>query len=593
MSYHCELKRQNMRQDSMKGGKCFGTSVYNKFQQRNASAVKLTSTDIFYSLSSAVVSVLATFPIDDDEVYQNGSGFFVASDLILTAASVVFLNGFTRVPPPITGVELARAKTYTVKVQNAAQTGDAYFYNAKLRYVSPSFDLALLELLPPIDDCTPSISTHPVLHWGESRCLAIGEKVYVIGDNIDNQSMGIIEGTVINNVNNDNFLGPDTGGDFNRNYWGFEAVLSTNPIRSGNIGGPVINEYGRVVGVVSGLDNLAVLDANLVGGHYNPFTADNDLTITPQKHIEYGDLYTARLIRTVSVAQHVAQKIVQIFLAGPADKCTGGFLKLIKDPFGNYYQFLYGYIGINAYEAFGLKYLNLLPDIQYRRQRGFVLLGTEVDSPAGSNSITGDPGPFPNIYSGGVVSETNELYLLTSINGSPLGIGDGQIQFTTVTRLHIGGDLVEIRYRLGSENFGKSHCLQIELANIPAASDLPPNFISSVPIARGVLKREMEDEVVSRGFGGKKIVNVLSKLASHSDLLFKMLEKFNLEHFDKNEDGKVTPAEIVSVVVETGIDAVSNVLELEKITPVGVLNAVVESVEENVVSSESVEVVPS
>ena len=341
MPYRCELKKQNMRQDSMKSGKCFGNSVYSKFQQRNASAVKLTATDIYYSLYPAVVSIFSTFPVDTgvnpltDVVYQTGSGFFVAGDLIVTAASVVFLKDQARDPATFSGVELARAQTYRVRVQNAAQTGDAYFYDAKLRYVSPSFDLALLEVCPPIDDCTPSLGTHPVLHWGDSRCLAVGEKVFVIGDYLNHQTMGITEGTLIDNVYNDNYMGPDSEGNLNRSFWGFEALLSTNVVRSGNIGAPLLNEYGRVVGIISGLDNIAVLNDNLTGGNFNPdLNSGATGPVGPSEPIEYGDTYTARLVRTVSVSQHVAQKIVEIFLCGPADKCTGGFLRLVKDTFG-------------------------------------------------------------------------------------------------------------------------------------------------------------------------------------------------------------------------------------------------------------------
>jgi S1-C subfamily serine protease len=534
----------------MKDGKCFNASVYNKYQQRVRSNVKLSPTDIYYSLQGAVVSIFARTPLGDDAYAEKiGTGFFVASDRILTAASVVLYDDSQgeREPPTNAGVDIVRAQSFFVRVQNVRNKGDAYFYTAILKYVSPSFDVAMLEVLPPIDKCTPSINAHSVLKFADSRCTAIGEKVYTMGDYLNHEAIGIVEGTVLDNVYNDPRTFHDNDGNWNRNFWGFEAVLSDMEIREGNIGGPLLNEYGRVVGLISGADQ------------------DNEW-VDPSDNVErYPVDFFHGYSRVVAVSEHVLRPIVETFLAGPADEKYGCRLQLVRDPLGNFYRFIYGYLGVTAYEAFGPKYLELVPNSKYRRQRGYILLG--VQDTVVANGVPGyvsplDPGtgPFPNIYNphnSDPISPDNELYLLTSINGNPLGVGDGQVTFTTVTRLHCKGDVVEIHYRLGSEDFGKSHAVQVQLQELPQSSDFPPNFWRSDPVSRGLKKNDAQRAVLERSLGGKKVLDILLKLAGKAQSIFKFIDDHALEILDDNGDGEVTIAEGLSNALELGSAIVS------------------------------------
>lgn len=533
----CPTCLPTSRSDSMKDGKCFGAHVYENYQARSRSTVKLPPTDVYYPNRGAVVSIYTQ--IEDVLFFTKtklGSGFFVAPDIIVTAASVVLINGNeqTRTPPPYQGVDIIRANKFYVRVQNVRNKGDSYFYDARLLYVSPSFDVAMLEVIPPIDKCTPGISPHPILKFANSRNTAIGEMVYVMGDYLNHESTGISQGIVIDNVYNDpRLLDIDEN---NVNFWGFEAVVTDIDIRKGDIGGPLFNEYGRVIGIISGLD--------MFYEGYFQMEYDSDW---PYLHTK----------RAVAVAEHVVQPIIETFLCGPADEKTGCRLELIRDPLGNFYRFTYGFLGINAYEAFGPQHLALVPNSKYRRQRGFIYMNGEAGSPL-------DPvnGPFPNPWNGGDFDPTQqEMYLLTSINGNPLGVGEGQLCFTTITRLHCPGATIEIHYRLGSENFGKSHFINLTLAEFPQQFDSPPGFNDYIQTARSKKQDTTERglSLVHQAFGGRNMVKDLSKLAQNAKKIVQFLKEHGVEILDENKDGKVSFVEGVSNALELGSAALSAV----------------------------------
>ncbi|NGX38045.1 MAG: Periplasmic pH-dependent serine endoprotease DegQ [Chlamydiae bacterium] len=110
---------------------------------------------------------------------------------------------------------------------------DLKIYKAKLVGSDPRTDLAVLK----IED--PDGTEFAYLKFGNSQNVALGDDVTVIGSPITTESTvtrGIISGKNRNNCG----------------LFDIEGYLQTDaPINAGNSGGPILNENGDVIGVVS------------------------------------------------------------------------------------------------------------------------------------------------------------------------------------------------------------------------------------------------------------------------------------------------------------------------------------------------------
>lgn len=439
----------------MPKSKRYANEIYNGFKARRLERTMVDAPDIFYAFKDAVVSVHAqtTFLTGatggaEETITESGTGFFIAPGTIVTAAHLVMVDNFAglRQPPvPAAYSTFARCGKIMVMVTNVNRCGKGYLYYANLVGVSPSLDIAVLcidnKTRP---ECQPVIKDHPIFNWGCSRESAIGEKVFLIGDTPNRSSVGISQGIITDNLYGDNLLDSADPGT----YWGFEAVLSDADTMPGNSGGPLINSHCEVVGVISGMDTYA---SNVPG----PF---------PIPNLSYT---------TVAVSSKIARRVVDGLLGG-----CGPHRQLLTDPLGDYFRYQYGWLGITGFESYGPNILRAVPDAQYKVQGGFVITSLDASSPF--NGIFNNMYTFPIATPALPPSPTNEIYLITDIGCHAVGVGDGQVPFSSVTSSKLSGDKVKVTYRVGSGGFGESFCCEIELADFPFTEDLTPPLTAAV-----------------------------------------------------------------------------------------------------------------
>ncbi len=447
------------RKDSNSANR-YNSKLYNESLKRRKGTVPLTATDIYYGLKDAIVTVYTETQIrgegDDcsEVVRSQGSGFFVSKRHIVTAAHVVLFDNHcdNRYPPRMSCPLLSRVGQITVRVNNVNCSGEAYFYEATLVGVSGSLDIAVLEISD--TDSVPKLKSHPVLNWGCSRKYAIGEPAYVLADTLNAEAISISSGIVMDNLAAD--------ARFDAEYpfatWGFEAVITDASSNPGNAGGPLLDSNGRVIGVISGVEATQ---------KYNIYQS-------PQSCL------TLQSFRTVAVSEYVAHFITSAFLAGPVDESLGHHLELVNDPLGNYYRYATGSLGITGYEAFGPKYIQMVPDSKYNKQKGFVITSVDHCGPLAQL--------FTNIYSQtpiegqseAVVSKCNEIYLLTSVDSHGVGVGNSQVPISSTLLKHVPRQCIQIKYRRGSDNYGKSYVATVQLGEVSCEEDLPPQRTATI-----------------------------------------------------------------------------------------------------------------
>jgi hypothetical protein len=109
-------------------------------------------------------------------------------------------------------------------------------FTAELIYLDPACDLALLQT-------EPDGSMKPVT-FCEDEAFP-GESVYAIG-NSKGEGLCIVEGIV---------------SDVNRRVGGYDAIMISAPVTTGNSGGPVFDAEGRLLGIVqSGRTDVSAMN---------------------------------------------------------------------------------------------------------------------------------------------------------------------------------------------------------------------------------------------------------------------------------------------------------------------------------------------
>ncbi|MEH6756163.1 MAG: trypsin-like peptidase domain-containing protein [Parasphingorhabdus sp.] len=179
--------------------------------------------DIAAASRSVVRVVLAATDGDKVAFVGHGSGFVVAPDKIVTNAHVV---------------EIARQEKSVVIGIVPSQGGTSY--GGKVIAYSPGNDLALIQLqdggrLPPM-----TVFSGPVTDGAD--VVAVGYPGSV------DRAQGLNLDDLINPMSPVKTRGSVSGG---RSTKQFDTILHTAPIASGNSGGPLIDNCGRVLGANS------------------------------------------------------------------------------------------------------------------------------------------------------------------------------------------------------------------------------------------------------------------------------------------------------------------------------------------------------
>ena len=179
--------------------------------------------DIAAASRSVVRVVLITHTSDGVALVGHGSGFAVAPDLVLTNAHVV---------APL-------AEDSSMKAGIVPSQGSSGYF-AKVVAFSPRNDLALLRLAEKGSLVPATLFTGAVTD---------GEDVYAVGypDNVDH-AQGLNPSDLMSPTAPVKTRGAVSAG---RTSKGFETILHTAPLGSGNSGGPLLDACGRVIGTNS------------------------------------------------------------------------------------------------------------------------------------------------------------------------------------------------------------------------------------------------------------------------------------------------------------------------------------------------------
>ncbi len=179
--------------------------------------------DIAAASRSVVRVVLISRTSDGVRIIGHGSGIVVAPDLVLTNAHVV--------------AKLAEDPSMRAGIV-PAQGRSGYF--SKVVAYSPRNDLALLRLAEQGSLTPATLFTGPVTD---------GEDVYAVGypGNVD-QAQGLNPADLMSPTAPVKTRGAVSAG---RSTKGFDTILHTAPIGSGNSGGPLLDGCGRVIGANS------------------------------------------------------------------------------------------------------------------------------------------------------------------------------------------------------------------------------------------------------------------------------------------------------------------------------------------------------
>ena len=115
-------------------------------------------------------------------------------------------------------------------------TADGYTYPADYVASDVNNDLAVLKInLAQY----PEGVVFPSAEFGDSDLLSVGDKVYAIGNPLGIELRGTLTDGIVSAINRDVWVDNRT-----------MTLIQTNAaLNSGNSGGPLINEYGQVVGI--------------------------------------------------------------------------------------------------------------------------------------------------------------------------------------------------------------------------------------------------------------------------------------------------------------------------------------------------------
>ena len=186
----------------------FGEGVTLTVERERGGA--LTAQEIYQQVNPAVVTVMVG--VDD--------GMGVGTGVIFTADGYVITNHHVLAG----GSECMVATSY------------GYTYPAKYVAGDAGNDLAILKIYAEEDTVVP---TFPYAEFGNSDLLTVGDKVYAIGNPLGVELRGTLTDGIVSAINRDVWVDGRT-----------MTLIQTNAaLNSGNSGGPLINEYGQVVGI--------------------------------------------------------------------------------------------------------------------------------------------------------------------------------------------------------------------------------------------------------------------------------------------------------------------------------------------------------
>jgi len=136
---------------------------------------------------------------------------------------------------------------FYVEVFNVNGCGRSFIYKAFVVGADLRTGVAVYRI-DPCDiwnKCLPEPCEQPYFKWGNSKCYTAGNRVYTIADFRTTGSQSLSSGIVIDNTN--------SARDGSITY---EQIATTMDVALGAAGGPIVDQCGYLVGVITGLTNL-------------------------------------------------------------------------------------------------------------------------------------------------------------------------------------------------------------------------------------------------------------------------------------------------------------------------------------------------
>ena len=187
----------------------FGQGVTLPVERAHGEA--LTAQEVYRRVNPAVVTVMT----------ELSRGMGVGTGVIFTADGYVLTNYHV----------LSGGSDCLVA------TAAGYTYSA--RYVAGDADNDLAVLKIDTEELDAFVAVFPCAEFGDSDLLTVGDPVYAIGNPLGVELRGTLTDGIVSAINRDVWVDGRT-----------MTLIQTNAaLNSGNSGGPLINEYGQVVGI--------------------------------------------------------------------------------------------------------------------------------------------------------------------------------------------------------------------------------------------------------------------------------------------------------------------------------------------------------
>jgi S1-C subfamily serine protease len=516
-----------------KSGRTTDKERYQAYCSRVNKTPQLPGPSIYYPARDGVVTIYTSTFVGDgsgQHMYNTvGTGFFIDSKTIVTAAHNVFIPAFdgtggTRAnhsPPidPKTGTSAPnaqRVERIRVTVNNVNYCHHGYTYDAELVGACLSLDIAVLRI-PQVYGrlcAAPPISKHTVLVYEPCHGNSlIGEEVYIIGSSGNTEATGLARGMILDNLYSDNLL-RSTGYGFSdrdrgNGFWAFESLMLDATVLPGNSGSPVLNSYGKIIGMIIGIDNASGFVArNEVNLDASNSPTSDTLPNLPGSSILSVANYSSRAI---AVTSKIISRVVKAIVEYPNNECLNGHIQEITDSAGNFLRYKYGWLGIEGFEAYSPEHFYYVPDPEYRKQKGFII--TEADSTSPFSALTTMYSNFENPQLGTPVAPTvnNDILLVTELQGVPVGVASEQYPLTTVTYATIEDMVLQVNYRLGSDKFKCGSRAFVSTMYYPLERDNIPRFTNTVSAhSRAIATRNVQQPVAERGLGSNMMKLLLN-----------------------------------------------------------------------------------
>ena len=192
------------------------------------SVTRKSPTDIYKSVRDAIVTLTI---VHKNEAWV-GSGFFIKHNnekYICTAAHNV-----------VEHMRNTRVDKMMASVSNINNSGNHKVVTCSIVGVAGYADIAILKV-------NEDVSQQHYLQWGKSKTVVNGSTCYVLGDPRGVDAISISKGVVRDNK----YIYGTT----------IESLCISAPIYGGNSGGPIVNTFGKTIGLVSfghdGTDTLS------------------------------------------------------------------------------------------------------------------------------------------------------------------------------------------------------------------------------------------------------------------------------------------------------------------------------------------------